>query len=105
LLGAAFWRRALSNPLLLFYGAISYNLYLYHQALARLLLQWRIPPFTGSNQHADARWEVTYTFIAVVVTTAQAAIVTYAFERPLLRMPYVRWRRLFSRAAPLTEQS
>lgn len=104
LMSVPIWRRALANPVLLFYGAISYNLYLYHQALARLLLHWRIPPFTGRNEHADPHWQVAYTVLAVVVTTAQAAIVTYAFERPLLRMPFERWRRLFSRAATIVEQ-
>ncbi len=99
LMGVTMWRRALANPILLFFGAISYNLYLYHQALARLLLQWHIPPYRGTHEHADPRWQVTYTIVAVFVTTLQAAVVTYAFERPLLRMPFERWRRLFSRGA------
>jgi peptidoglycan/LPS O-acetylase OafA/YrhL len=101
LLGLAVWRRVLSSRLLLFFGAISYNLYLYHQAVARLLLQWHIPPYRGTNEHADPRWQIAYTFVAVIITTLQAAVITYAFERPLLRMPYERWRRLFSNAPAL----
>jgi peptidoglycan/LPS O-acetylase OafA/YrhL len=83
--------------MLLFFAAISYNLYLYHQAIARELLAWHIPPYRGSDPHGDAHWEVTYTIVAFVVTIAQAAIVTYAFERPLLRVPADAWRRLVSR--------
>lgn len=101
LLGTAVWRRLLSNPLLLFFGAISYNLYLYHQAVARLLLQWHIPPYRGTNEHADPQWQIAYTIAAIIMTTLQAALVTYAFERPLLRMPLERWRRLFSHAPAL----
>lgn len=100
LLAIPAWQRLLANPALLFFAAISYNLYLYHQPLARLLLKWRIPPYVGSNQHADAHWEFTYTLVAFVVTIAQAALVTYLFERPLLRVPMERWRTIVSRKKP-----
>lgn len=85
LLAVAQWQRALANPILLFFGIISYNLYLYHQALARELLAWRFPNYSGDPHH-DPAWQVPYTLIAFGVTIAFAGIVTYAFERPLLRM-------------------
>lgn len=97
LLAVRFWQRLLANPLLLFFAAISYNLYLYHQPLARLLLQWRIPPHAGRDQHADPHWELTYTIVAFAATIVQAAIVTYLFERPLLRIRMDYWRTLLSR--------
>lgn len=97
LLALPLWQRLLANPPLLFFAAISYNLYLYHQPLARLLLKWHIPPYAGSDQHADPHWEVTYTVVAAGATIAQATLVTYLFERPLLRMPMERWRALMSR--------
>jgi peptidoglycan/LPS O-acetylase OafA/YrhL len=97
LLAIPAWQRLLANPILLFFAAISYNLYLYHQPLARLLLQWRIPPYAGTDQHGDPHWEFTYTLVAFAVTIAQAAIVTYLFERPLLRIPMERWRAIVSR--------
>jgi peptidoglycan/LPS O-acetylase OafA/YrhL len=100
LLAVPAWQRLLANRILLFFAAISYNLYLYHQPLARLLLKWRVPPYRGTNQHFDPHWELTYTIVAFAVTIAQAAIVTYLFERPLLRMPMERWRTLFARKKP-----
>jgi peptidoglycan/LPS O-acetylase OafA/YrhL len=74
----------LDNPPLRFLATISYNLYLYHQMLARELLAWRVPPYTG-DPHYDPGWQVRYTQIAFAATIAQAALVTYFFERPLLR--------------------
>jgi peptidoglycan/LPS O-acetylase OafA/YrhL len=96
LLSIRLWQRTIANPVLLFLGVISYNLYLYHQALARELLAWHIPPFRGSDQHADPHWEFTYTVVAFTLTILQAAVVTYAFERPLLRIPLEYWQRRWS---------
>ena len=97
LLSAGAWQRAVANPVLLFLGVISYNLYLYHQAFARELLAWHVPPYRGTDQHADPHWELTYTIVAFVLTIAQAAVVTYLFERPLLRIPMERWRQWLAR--------
>jgi peptidoglycan/LPS O-acetylase OafA/YrhL len=87
LLAPSWWQLLFDNPPLRFLAAISYNLYLYHQMLARELLKWQIPPYIGNDPHFDPEWEVRYTQIAFVVTIAQAALVTYVFERPLLRLP------------------
>jgi peptidoglycan/LPS O-acetylase OafA/YrhL len=99
LLGAAFavialgaltsprWaQRLFDNAPLRFMATISYNLYLYHQMIARELLAWRIPSYVG-DPHYDPLWQVRYTEIAFAVTIAQAAVVTYAVERPLLHLP------------------
>ncbi len=92
LLAYRWWQRLLANPVLLFFAVISYNLYLYHQALARLLFKWRIPPFAGNNEHFDPVWQLRYSIIAFVVTVVFAAAVTYAFERPILSIPLERFK-------------
>jgi peptidoglycan/LPS O-acetylase OafA/YrhL len=86
LAGTGWWRAIIANRILIFLGAISYNLYLYHQLIARELLWHHIPGFATKDPHGDPRWQVAYTVVAFVVTIGQAAIVTYLFERPLLRI-------------------
>ena len=98
LLGAAFalvalgslaaprwWQCLLDNPPLRFLATISYNLYLYHQVLARELLAHRLISYEG-DPHYDQAWQLRYTATAFAATIAQATLVTYLFERPLLRL-------------------
>jgi peptidoglycan/LPS O-acetylase OafA/YrhL len=98
LLGAAFaivalgflgsprwWQVVLDNLPLRFMAEISYNLYLYHQMIARELLAHHIPSYAG-DPHFDEEWQVRYTEAAFALTIAQAALVTYCFERPLLQI-------------------
>lgn len=79
------WQVLLDNLPLRFMAAISYNLYLYHQLVARELLTHHFPPYRG-DPHEDAQWKLRYTEAAFAITIAQAALVTYCFERPLLRL-------------------
>lgn len=87
LLALAWWQRIIANPALMFFAVVSYNLYLYHQMIARLLLKWRIPPYTG-DEHLDAHWQVAYSVVAFAVIVVFSAAVTYGFERPILRLKY-----------------
>lgn len=87
----ALFQLLLANAPLRFLALISYNLYLYHQLVAREMVMHYIPPHVG-DPHFDAAWQLRYTILAFIVTIAQAAFVTYLFERPLLR---IRPPRLF----------
>ena len=80
------WQVLLANPPLRFMAYISYNLYLYHQMVARLMLDHHIPPYLG-DPHFDPDWQVRYSILAFIITIVQAALVTYLIERPLLRLP------------------
>ena len=82
----AVWQVLLANPVLRFFAIISYNLYLYHQMIARELVFAHWPAFSG-DPHSDPHWQFTYTWVALTVTIAQAALVTYLFERPIMRIP------------------
>lgn len=85
LISPRWWQVLLDNLALRFVAAISYNLYLYHQLVAREMLLHHIPPYTG-DPHYDQEWQISYTKAAFAITIAQAALVTYCFERPLLRL-------------------
>ena len=89
----AAWQLLLSNPPLRFLALISYNLYLYHQMVERLMERAHVPPYLTADPHADPAWQLRYTMLAFIVTISQAAFVTYLFERPLLQLPEP--RRLF----------
>jgi len=75
----------LDNPPLRFMATISYNLYLYHQLVARQLFAHHFPQYV-KDPHYDRAWQIAYTEAAFALTIAQAALVTYCFERPLLRL-------------------
>ena len=93
------WHAALANPVLVFLGLISYNLYLWHQVVARYWRDLGWPrPLTPQPQD-DPHWQLYYTLVIIPITIAFATLVTFAFERPLLRWkpPRLAWR---SRPAP-----
>ena len=86
LLGAPLWQRTMANPALVFFSIISYNWYIYHQVVARELWWHRLPAWAGADPHADSHWQLLYSVTAFLATIVVAALVTYAFERPLLRL-------------------
>jgi peptidoglycan/LPS O-acetylase OafA/YrhL len=100
LLGAAFaivalgwltsprwWQILLDNAPLRFMATISYNLYLYHQLVARELFAHHVPPYPADPHH-DVGWQERYTAYAAGIAIAVATLVTYGFERPLLRLKF-----------------
>ncbi|HEY2476532.1 MAG TPA: acyltransferase [Candidatus Cybelea sp.] len=85
LVSPKWWQLLLDNPPLRFLATISYNLYLYHQMVARQLIWHHVPPYQG-DPHYDTQWQVRFTGLAIAVNIALATVVTYCFERPLLRL-------------------
>lgn len=97
LFAMTWWKRLLGNPVLVFFSLISYNLYIYHQVIARELLTWHVPPYATSDPRSDPQWQLLFTVIAFPATIAFAAFVTYGFERPLLDLPPQWWAQRMSR--------
>lgn len=80
-----FWHAVVANRALVFLSVISYNLYLYHQVIAdQMLYRWHFPPSASSDARADAGWQWAFTACAFGLAIGFSALVTYAFERPLL---------------------
>ena len=96
------WHAALANPALVFLGAISYNLYLWHQVVARYWRDLGWPRPLTERPQDDPHWALVYTLIVIPITIAVATLVTFGFERPLLRWrpPAFTWR-----PRPATERS
>lgn len=86
LLAPRWWQILFDNLVLRYFASISYNLYLYHQMIARVLLNRHFPAYIG-DPHTDTDWQVRYTIVALLMTCSQATIVTDFVERPLLRLP------------------
>lgn len=72
------WTILLSNPLLRFLATISYNLYLYNW-----MITYGVGHLTGA----------AFVIAAVGLSIAAGALVTFALERPLLRLPDPAWFR------------
>ncbi len=79
------WQRLLANPALTFLSLISYNLYLYHQPIARALLAARIPRWVGASEKTDAVWGIAFSAVAVAASLTIAWVVTNVVEEPLVR--------------------
>jgi peptidoglycan/LPS O-acetylase OafA/YrhL len=90
------WQRLLANPVLVFCSTISYNLYLWHQVLGRLVRDRGWWPAATPVPTDDPVWQWSYTLLGVAVSVLVASAITYGFERPLLRgaagRVVARWR-------------
>ncbi|MCD1258609.1 acyltransferase [Paenibacillus athensensis] len=79
------WTGIVANPFFVFLSVISYNLYLWHQWIARELVKLGFPASRIADPHQDTVWQLSFTALSLGTAIAVAALITYAFERPLLK--------------------
>ncbi|QLG89690.1 acyltransferase [Chitinibacter bivalviorum] len=78
-------RAVLANRVLVFLSLISYNLYLWHQVVARIIKEhgwWTAATPVPTD---DPTWQWTMFLLSLLVSVAMASLITYGFERPLLQ--------------------
>ncbi len=87
---ASYWlRRLLSNRVMSFFSAISFNAYMWHQYLSLRLKDWRIPPYlseTMPQMAGEQPWMTQYTWLCFLGSIALATLLTYAVEKPVYRL-------------------
>jgi peptidoglycan/LPS O-acetylase OafA/YrhL len=83
-LAQRWWRRLVGNPLLVFLGLISYNLYLWHTLIMLWLLRHHVPAAATSVAHDDPHWRLAYITLGTLASLTLATALTYFLERPLL---------------------
>ena len=96
-LASAWWRALLGNRVLVFFSIISYNLYLWHQLIANFIGKHNFPLPRTESFASDRAWQWSFTLFSSAVSIAVAAIITYAFERPLLKRGFHAFTDLFAR--------
>jgi peptidoglycan/LPS O-acetylase OafA/YrhL len=96
-LASAWWRALLGNRVLVFFSIISYNLYLWHQLIGTFLAKHSFPLPRTATFATDRPWQWSFTLLSVAVSIAVATIITYVFERPLLKRGFRAFTDLFAR--------
>ena len=89
------WKKILSNRVLVWFSLISYNWYLWHQCVARVLMEKRIPTPLTSDPHQDAVWCFKFFWLSLAAGLAITSVMTYIIERPILN-----WGHRFLKGRP-----
>jgi len=85
------WRETVANPILVWLSVISYNLYLWHDGIIVHCHEYGFPCALSSEPWKYRHdWEWFFLFGSLALSLVIASLVTYAIERPLLRMR--QWR-------------
>ncbi|QZA76808.1 acyltransferase [Deefgea tanakiae] len=99
------FRKLLANRALIFLSLISYNLYLWHQIIARVLKEHGWLAASTPNPTDDPTWRWSMFLASFVLSILIATIITYGFERPLLHYGVKGcWQRIKQRAKGMLAQ-
>ena len=81
------WRRFIANPVLVWLSGISYNLYLWHDAILVQCSKTGFPCSGVSNPwQTTANWDIGFFWTYVGISIAVAWTISIAIERPLLAL-------------------
>jgi len=79
------WVSVIANRFFVFLGLISYNLYIWHQLIAFYLYNHRIVLPSVPVPRDDLSWQLVFTLIVSVGSLLFASLLTFCFERPLMK--------------------
>ena len=81
-------RKLMSNRIIRFLSALSFNFYIWHQFMAVKLKEWRIPFYEGENpnQAGLMPWQIQYTAVCFIGALAFSLVITYLIEKPCSRL-------------------
>ncbi|WP_028449968.1 acyltransferase family protein [Chitinibacter tainanensis] len=78
-------RSLIANRVTVWLSLLSYNLYLWHQVVARVIKEYGWWPAATPVPMDDPSWRWSMFVVAWLAALAWAALLTYGFERPLLQ--------------------
>jgi len=82
---AKLWVSFVANRCFVFFGLISYNLYIWHQLIASYIYKNKLLPSTVESQRDDFGWQLVFTFTAFFISILFSSLITFYFERPLMK--------------------
>ena len=77
-----------SNRIMRFLSAISFEAYIWHTVIALRLKKWRIPAYSAlenPQMNNEPVWQWKYTLLCFALALLIGAVLTYAYERPLIK--------------------
>lgn len=75
-------RFLLGNRVMRFLSGVTFQFYMYLQAIAVFLRENHVPEYVSSDPHMDPVWQVQYTWICIGIALALSVLITYVVEKP-----------------------